>query len=116
MVTQTIDREKIHCAFCHGKGTDPYNQLSEKSECAVCHGEGSVSVQVGHVPCAFCKGTGSDKTFTCPVCAGKGVIEPPAAPTCVCPDCGGRGFDGSSGLSCLPCHGLGQITAVAQSD
>lgn len=116
MVTPTINREKIRCAFCHGRGTDPYNLLSELSQCVVCQGEGWVTVPVPHVACAYCSGTGSHKTFTCPVCEGTGVIEPPAGPTCVCPVCGGLGFDASSGLNCLRCQGLGQVTAEGHSE
>lgn len=116
MVSSTIVHEKIRCAFCQGRGTDPYNQLSEQSQCVVCQGEGLVSVPVPHVTCAYCHGTGSHKTFTCPVCDGTGVVEPLSGPTCVCPVCSGLGFDASSGLNCLRCRGLGRVSAEGHSE
>ena len=116
MTTPTIVREKIRCAFCQGRGTDPYNQLSELSQCTVCQGEGLVSVPVPHVTCGYCHGTGSHKTFACPVCDGTGVVEPLDGPTCVCPVCEGLGFDASSGLNCLRCRGLGRVSAEGCSE
>lgn len=116
MASSTIVHEKIRCAFCQGRGTDPYNQLSEQSQCVVCQGEGLVSVPVPHVTCAYCHGTGSHKTFTCPVCDGTGVVEPLSGPTCVCPVCSGLGFDASSGLNCLRCRGLGRVSAEGHSE
>ncbi len=116
MSTPTTVREKIRCAFCQGRGTDPFNQLSELSECVVCQGEGWVSVPVPHVRCTYCHGSGAHKTFTCPVCEGTGVIEALTGPTVVCPVCTGLGFDASSGLNCLRCRGLGRIAAEGHSE
>jgi DnaJ-class molecular chaperone len=101
------------CAFCRGRGTDPFNQLSELSRCESCHGHGTLLVPRPHVRCSFCNGSGSDKTFRCPACRGAGVVAILPGPTTVCPDCGGRGSSG--GLECLKCRGQGLVPASAVS-
>lgn len=116
MASPTVVRERIRCAYCQGRGTDPYNHLAELSQCIVCQGEGWVSVAIPHVTCAYCHGSGSHDMFTCPVCEGTGVVEPPEGPTCVCPVCNGLGFDAASGASCLRCRGLGRVAAEGHSE
>jgi len=103
--------EYVRCAFCQGFGTDPFNVMSEKSTCSACQGEGRVLVSVPHVRCTYCGGDGSYKTYWCPVCGGVGVVPAIEGLTAVCPDCRGRGADGSSGLVCLHCHGRGAVSA-----
>lgn len=98
------------CAFCNGKGTDPYGILSWKSTCTVCDGKGTVVVMVPHVPCRYCRGTGSHKTFSCMVCRGAGVVPPVPGPTQRCPGCEGRAYEISSGLACLACRGRGVVS------
>ncbi len=109
-MAETTGQETIACAFCGGKGSDPYNQLSSRSRCEVCKGQGLVQAPAVRQTCPFCTGTGSFKTFSCPVCRGKGVVPLLPEPTKVCPFCEGRAFAPSSGLECLECHGRGRVT------
>ncbi len=101
--------QTIRCAFCKGRGLDPYDVLSSRSRCEVCGGRKEVAVPTAHDPCKFCGGTGSYKTFACLVCRGKGVVAALEEPTRACPQCQGRAFETSSGLPCLECRGRGQI-------
>lgn len=98
------------CAFCQGKGTDPFGIMSWLSTCYVCHGLGTTTVPVPHVLCRYCDGTGSHKTFSCTVCRGRGVVPPVAEPTQCCPACEGRAYEISSGLACLECRGRGVVS------
>lgn len=102
-------RDIITCAFCGGKGTDPFNCMSSRSVCGSCHGHGTIEVPVPNRRCVYCNGSGSHKTFRCPICGGAGVVADPGVPTRTCPECNGCGFDGSSGLPCLNCRGLGTV-------
>jgi DnaJ-class molecular chaperone len=104
-------RIAIPCAFCGGKGTDPFNQLSEKSRCESCHGRGVVLVPRHHVRCGYCNGAGSYKTYRCPTCGGTGVTEPVRSPVQTCPHCDGLGFETGSGLECLTCRGRKAVPA-----
>jgi DnaJ-class molecular chaperone len=106
MSTQT---ESIPCAFCHGKGTDPYDQLSALSTCTACNGQGRVEAPVPNIRCVYCQGTGSYKTYRCPVCGGLGVVSPLPGPSQQCPSCAGRSYDNSSGMYCERCKGRGQV-------
>ena len=101
---------EVVCAFCKGKGTDPYGILSWKSTCYVCHGKGTVVVKVPHVSCRYCRGTGSYKTFSCAVCRGAGMLPAVSGPTRRCPGCEGRAYEISSGLACLECRGRGVVS------
>jgi DnaJ-class molecular chaperone len=103
--------EYIVCAFCQGHGTDPFSVMSALSVCSACQGTGHMLVTVPHVTCAYCGGSGSYKTYRCPVCGGSGVTPKLEGPTVVCPECGGRAADGSSGLVCLHCRGRGAVPA-----
>jgi len=108
--TPVMNGEYVTCAFCHGRGTDPFNVMSQLSTCGACQGEGRVLVSTPHVRCSYCGGDGSYKTYRCPVCGGAGVVPALDGPTAVCSDCGGRGADGSSGMVCLHCHGRGVVS------
>lgn len=108
MATATV-QETVVCAFCKGRGTDPYDQLSSLSTCGSCDGTGTKSVPTPHTPCAFCHGTGSYKTFRCLICGGAGVVAVIDGPTERCPDCEGTSSEASSGLPCLRCRGRGVI-------
>lgn len=99
----------VVCAFCKGKGTDPYGIMSWQSTCYVCHGKGTVAVMGPHVPCRYCEGSGSHKTFSCPACRGAGVVPMIPGPTKRCPACEGRAYEISSGLPCLGCRGSGVV-------
>ena len=69
--------EELTCAFCHGRGKDPFDIMSSLSTCCVCGGNGKVLVPSPAVACAHCKGTGAVKTLTCTTCGGRGSISHP---------------------------------------
>jgi len=70
---QTVD---VKCAYCYGRGTDPFGCPSPSSKCAVCGGKGYNRVMTPYVPCADCGGTGKQpgRRLTCTACKGKGVL------------------------------------------
>lgn len=107
--TRVSTHETLPCAFCHGRGVDPFNALSDRSTCGSCSGKGTVTVPTPHVRCAYCSGTGAHKTYRCLICGGSGVIAAPIGPTDTCPDCDGKAFEASSGLACLTCKGRGFV-------
>ena len=114
MITDELVKEtsggKFACAFCKGKGKDPFEIMSSLSACCVCGGRGFVAIQMPCAPCAHCLGTGAIKTLTCTACRGKGKIPLPGLPTMVCPKCQGSGDDASaSSMACLKCSGSGWI-------
>jgi len=104
---------EVKCAFCRGKGKDPFGIMSELSTCCVCGGKGSVTVVEPYLVCRSCSGTGVEafSRLTCLACRGKGVI-PVAQPTETCPVCRGTGLY-TSHLYCLRCHGVGVVSLVA---
>lgn len=67
---------EIECAFCKGKGKDPFNLLSKLAVCQVCGGTGKVKVDEAMIECVFCKGSGvyPHERLTCSVCKGKGKV------------------------------------------
>jgi DnaJ-class molecular chaperone len=101
----------LPCAFCRGRGVDPYGPPSASARCEVCRGQGENEVPVPHSACLYCLGSGSYRTFSCLVCRGTGVVPPVAEPTARCPDCRGRAFDAARGLPCLRCRGRGLVPA-----
>ena len=108
--TVSADAE-VNCAFCRGKGKDPFEVMSALSICCVCGGNGKVRVDAPRAACAHCRGTGAVKTLTCTTCGGKGAIALPALPTVSCPVCHGTGDEASApALACLKCRGRGWIT------
>jgi hypothetical protein len=111
-----INEESVVCAFCQGKGTDPYDQLSSLSVCGSCNGTGRKFVSTPHTPCTFCQGTGSFKTFRCLICGGAGVVHVMDGPTETCPDCEGTAVESSSGLPCVRCRGRGLIHVAVEHE
>lgn len=108
-----VKAEEIPCAFCSGRGHDPFGIPSEFSTCCVCGGRGHVWVAAPHLVCAHCQGSGAVKTFTCTVCGGKGAVPAWPEATEPCPECGGSGDDRSAGsLDCLACRGTGRVPAA----
>jgi DnaJ-class molecular chaperone len=99
----------LPCAFCRGRGVDPFEALSTLSTCGSCQGKGVVKVPTPHVRCAYCSGSGAHKTYRCLVCSGSGVVAAPDGPTRACPDCQGKAYEASSGLACLTCKGRGVV-------
>lgn len=103
--------EEITCAFCKGKGVDPFELLSRLAACQVCSGTGKVKVVEPAIKCAFCKGTGvypHNGRVTCSVCNGKGMVTVRGA-TEECLKCKGAGRTIDSGLPCIRCGGKGVI-------
>ena len=101
----------VQCAFCKGKGKDPFNLLSELATCQACGGRGKVEVKEPAIKCAFCRGTGvypHNGRVTCTVCNGKGIVTV-ITPSKECPKCKGTGQEIESGLSCIKCGGKGAI-------
>ena len=103
----------VQCAYCGGRGKDPFGIPHPKSNCAVCGGRGTVRVQEPYVPCALCRGTGKQamRRLTCTACKGKGVVTVPERRQ-TCPACGGTGrakieYD----LPCTTCSGKGVVAA-----
>jgi len=114
---RTKPRVRVCCAFCHGKGRDPFDIMSPLATCQVCGGTGWVALHPPIVPCAFCRGTGISPglRMTCTTCGGVGMIEVPDN-TLTCPCCGGTGRASDSHwpdspLSCSRCRGKGVVTA-----
>lgn len=101
---------EIKCAFCKGKGRDPFDLLSKLARCQVCGGAGKVSVDEPMIKCAFCKGGGiySHERLTCTVCNGKGSVTRRGAKE-KCPTCGGAGCKADENLPCSVCGGMGVI-------
>jgi len=101
----------VECAFCRGKGKDPFNLLSELSTCQVCGGVGKVEIIEPAIKCVYCKGTGvypHNARVTCTVCNGKGMVTFKGA-TEECLKCKGTGTAIDSGLPCIKCGGRGVV-------
>lgn len=115
MSVQVMRKEEgkisFQCAFCQGKGTDPFELLSKLSTCQVCGGRGEVSIHEPGIECVFCGGTGihRDQRLTCAVCGGKGMVNI-KEPVETCPECEGKGIVPGDYLPCLKCGGKGVIT------
>ena len=105
--------ESVTCAFCSGKGKDPFGIMSSLSTCCVCGGRGVVRIHVPHARCAHCEGSGAIKTLTCTACHGTGFVPTSSIPTVLCPECKGTGDDGSApAMACLKCRGRGWIERI----
>lgn len=101
----------IKCAFCDGKGKDPYNLLSYLGTCQVCSGRGVVNVREPTIECVYCHGSGkhlNDGRLTCPVCFGKGAATMDEDRK-KCQECHGTGKNKESKLPCLRCDGKGVV-------
>ena len=104
--------KKMPCAFCKGKGKDPFDLLSKQSACQVCGGAGEVAIIEPTIKCAFCKGTGVHPhgvRVTCAVCNGKGMVTVSKGATGACAKCKGTGMITDSGLPCTTCGGKGRV-------
>lgn len=99
----------IKCAFCQGKGKDPFKLLSELAICQVCNGEGKVNVISPYDSCPFCGGSGIQPhtRLVCTVCNGKGVISRQSGEGC--PICEGSGKNRENDLPCSNCGGKGKV-------
>ena len=67
---------ELTCAFCRGRGKDPFMVPTHLSNCQVCHGRGMVRVVEPYETCSACQGTGVyfDSRNYCLPCHGKGVV------------------------------------------
>ena len=101
---------EVQCAFCRGKGKDPFKLLSPLSACGVCGGKGKVMIEKPYATCTFCGGTGIHpcSRLTCTACMGEGVMHV-EEPTETCPLCKGKEV-GSGRNYCLRCNGAGVIS------
>jgi DnaJ-class molecular chaperone len=109
---------EVVCAFCGGKGLDPFGIMSPLAECQVCDGTGHVELTEPTGSCAFCQGTGvyPNSRLTCIACDGVGTVEIPADAV-ACPHCGGSGRTADckdcpfpdSVFPCQHCKGTGYI-------
>jgi DnaJ-class molecular chaperone len=102
----------VRCAFCRGRGRDPFGVLTTLSMCPVCLGRRVLDMVEPLVSCAYCSGTGAQPRtrLTCSSCTGKGFQTVPE-PRAVCSRCGGHGEAPGSELhlSCPACHGAGWV-------
>ena len=100
----------IECAFCQGKGTDPFGLLSELATCQVCLGAGKVDIVVPFNSCVACGGSGvkPHSRLVCTVCNGKGSISHQKGSE-ACPKCQGTGNNRESDLPCSTCSGSGKV-------
>lgn len=74
---KTSKSKEIVCAFCKGKGKDPFGVPSKLSNCQSCLGRGTYSIaNIPHETCGACKGTGvfAHHRLPCSVCRGKGIV------------------------------------------
>lgn len=104
-------RRIVPCAFCQGKGIDPFDFLAPLSKCLVCLGKGKVEIVEPSKECAYCEGTGIQPfgaMLMCTVCEGKGVVSI-KEPNKVCPKCRGNGRSQENGVPCLMCKGKGVV-------
>jgi len=102
----------LKCAYCYGRGTDPFGCPSPTSKCAVCGGKGYNRVVVPYAICTACGGTGKllGRRMTCTTCKGKGVMTVrPGAGT-------GHRFGASAGAAAPTAPGTiqrGQVAPVS---
>jgi len=66
----------LKCAYCSGRGLDPFGCPGPTSKCAVCGGKGYNRVVAPYATCTACGGTGKlrGRRMTCTTCKGKGVV------------------------------------------
>ena len=111
IIREKEGKSTLKCAFCRGKGIDPFDLLSKLSDCQVCLGRGEVTIRKPVVECVCCGGTGTHRQqrLTCIVCGGKGMVGI-KEPVQTCPKCNGKGVVKGYYLPCLKCGGRGVIT------
>ncbi len=66
----------VKCAYCYGRGVDPFGCPGPTSKCAVCGGKGHNRVVAPCATCTVCGGTGKvvGRRMTCTTCKGRGVV------------------------------------------
>ena len=107
-----VKHTTVRCAFCHGRGRDPFGVMTARSLCPVCLGRRVLDMVEPLVSCACCSGTGAQPhtRLTCSSCTGKG-FQTVQEPRAVCSRCGGHGEapESERHLSCPDCHGAGWV-------
>jgi DnaJ-class molecular chaperone len=101
----------VPCAFCGGRGKDPFGIMSRLSTCYVCGGEQGLWVNKPIKACLFCRGTGVSPTGArnaCAACRGVGAVHL-REPSQTCTTCGGTGWCQPVRLYCHVCMGKGAI-------
>ena len=106
---------EVVCAFCAGKGKDPFGVMYAGSTCQVCGGAGTRRLAPPVAECVYCGGTGvyPGSRLTCTSCGGVGQVTIPADAV-ACPACAGSGrakddFWPDSPLPCGVCGGKGVV-------
>jgi len=66
----------VKCAYCGGRGKDPFGVPGPESNCVTCGGKGYNRVVTPYEPCPACNGTGKflGRRLNCTTCQGKGVV------------------------------------------
>ncbi|MFQ5878828.1 MAG: hypothetical protein ACE5IZ_01450 [Dehalococcoidia bacterium] len=66
----------VKCAYCGGRGTDPFECPGPHSNCSTCGGKGYNRVVTPYEKCPACDGTGRvlGRRLNCTTCKGRGVI------------------------------------------
>lgn len=101
----------VRCAFCGGRGEDPFGVMSRLSTCYVCGGKRELWISKPVRECPVCGGTGVSPVGArnhCAACGGTGVVHV-EEPSQICPKCGGTGWCPSVPLYCNLCKGKGAI-------
>ncbi|MEK7211015.1 MAG: hypothetical protein AAB731_00090 [Patescibacteria group bacterium] len=109
----------IACAFCRGRGVDPFGILSKLSQCQACKGKKENFILEPHEECAACLGTGVFKhhRLPCAVCSGRGMLHriPGKDRTDGCRPENKEMLDIETGLPCISAYDLGSISAKGGS-
>jgi DnaJ-class molecular chaperone len=109
--SSTRHAQRYLCAYCGGRGLDPFGVMSMLSVCTACNGLGSYELSGPTGTCAFCHGTGvspSTARYPCLACHGRGRSLLSGA-TNRCPGCMGSGSTSNRVWYCNLCQGLGLI-------
>lgn len=100
----------ITCAFCKGKGLDPFGIPSELSKCQVCNDRKVNAVMGPFEECPVCLGTGVYKhhRLVCAVCKGRGQVSKVKGKdrTEDCEPGNKEMLDAETGLPCLGAYDL----------
>ena len=66
----------VKCAYCGGRGKDPFGCPGPESNCGTCGGKGYNRVMTPYEKCPACSGTGRvvGRRLNCTTCMGRGVI------------------------------------------
>ena len=98
------------CAFCRGRGVDPFGVPSKISQCQVCQGRGKNFILEPSEACVACRGTGVYKhhRLSCALCKGRGFLHhiPGKDRTYGCKPENDEMLDRGTGLPCIQAYDL----------